>query len=84
MSTIKRQWEILSQETKNKCVKELISYFETEKNEEIGIIAAENLLDHFLQNAGLQLYNQGVSDSINFLKERLDNLQLDMEMLIKD
>lgn len=84
MTPIKRNWEMLSKENKRKCVNDLIGYFETERDEKIGIIAAENLLDHFLEKVGKQLYNKGVEDSIDFLKERFESLELDMAALVKE
>ncbi len=84
MADIKRQWDMLSKEIKNKCIKDLIGYFETERDEEIGIIAAENLLDHFLQTVGLRIYNKGVEDSLGFIKERFESMALDMEALVKE
>lgn len=68
---------------KQECIKELIDYFENERDEEIGMIAAENILDQVLQNVAVHLYNKGVNDSISLLNGQLENLQFDMESLIK-
>ncbi|MFW9881031.1 MAG: DUF2164 family protein [Candidatus Thorarchaeota archaeon] len=85
MANIKRKWDFISKEYRKKCIREIIDFFQTEieMDEEIGIIAAGNILNHFLQTVGLHLYNKGVEDSIVFLKERFEDLELDMEALLK-
>lgn len=85
MAKVKRNWELISEEYRKECIQEIIDFFNTEidQDEEIGIIGAGNLLNYFLQTVGLKLYNKGVEDSIGFLKERLEDLELDMESIIK-
>lgn len=80
---IKRNWDLISDEKRKQSIQEVIDFFKTERDEEIGMIAAENILDHFLQNVGKQLYNKGVEDSTSFLKERFESLELDMESMLK-
>ncbi|MBU0707316.1 DUF2164 domain-containing protein [Patescibacteria group bacterium] len=80
---VKRKWDLISEEEKQECIKELIGFFSTERDEEIGIIAAGNILDHFMKNIGIKLYNKGVDDSILFRKERFESLGIDMEAILK-
>lgn len=83
MSKIKRSWDMLSDEQRQTYIQEIIDYFHNERNEEIGIIAAGNLLDIFLQTVGMELYNKGVKDSIDILEKRLEDIKIDIETLIK-
>ena len=83
MEKTKRAWDLLPEEKKRKAVQEIINFFENERDEEIGIIAAENLLNHFLQEVGIDLYNKGVSDALKFIKTRFEDIELDMESLLK-
>jgi len=83
MSEIKRNWDLLSDEKRKIIIDEIIYFFDTERNEKIGIIAAEQILDQFLQTIGLELYNKGIEDSTLFLKDRFDNSILDIESLLK-
>jgi uncharacterized protein (DUF2164 family) len=83
MEEIKRKGDILTKEKKRQVINEIINFFKSEREEDIGIIAAEKVLDFFLENVGLELYNKGIEDSKNFLKERIDDLELDMESLLK-
>ena len=83
MSKIKRSWDLISDEKRKEYIRELIEFFQVERDEEIGMIAAENILDHFLQNVGINLYNNGIEESITFLRERFESLELDMESILK-
>jgi uncharacterized protein (DUF2164 family) len=83
MAKIKRDWDLISDEKRKKSIGEIINFFKNERDEEIGMIAAESILDHFLQTVGVQLYNKGIEDSIHFLKERFDSIEIDMGALLK-
>ncbi len=83
MGEVKRSWDIISEEKRKDSIREIIDLFKNERDEEIGVIAAEKILDHFLQTVGKDLYNKGVEDSINCLKGRFESLELDMESLLK-
>ena len=83
MSKVKRSWDLLPDENRRECVRELIDFYRNERDEKIGMIAAENMLDHFLQHAGISLYNKGVEDSMRYLRERFENLELDREAMLK-
>lgn len=78
----KRNWDLIPEERRNEMIRDLIFFFEEERDERIGMIAAESILDFFLQNIGMDLYNQGVRDSLDFFKARVDDMGLDMESLL--
>lgn len=84
MEKDKKPWDLLYEEDKRKCVQALIDFYETERNEEIGVIAAEEIIDNFLQNAGLRLYNRGVKDTTKVVQERFAGLEVDMGALLKE
>ncbi len=48
----------------------------------MGMIAAESILDFFLQTIGLEIYNQGVEDSINYMRIRSQEMELDMGSIL--
>ncbi len=83
MADNRKKWDILSDETRRRCIQETIDFFETERDEEIGIIAAGSILDHFLESVALEIYNSGVTDSTRLLKARFENLEMDLESLKK-
>ncbi len=81
MKDIKRKWDLLSKEKRKSFLDEIITFFKQRRNEELGIIAAEDILDFFLQNTGEDIYNKGVEDSKNLLKKRFDDLEVDLDLL---
>lgn len=83
MVEIKRKGDLLSKEKRRVAIEAIISFFKNERNEDIGIIAAENALNFFLENMGDEIYNKGVEDARGFIKNRIEDLELDMEILLK-
>lgn len=63
MRNIKRKWDVLTKERRDTLTREIITYFKTERDLEIGVIAAEDILDFFLQALVADIYNKAVSDS---------------------
>lgn len=82
MNQIKRTWERLSDEEKNLAKEELILFFENERNEKIGVVAAEEIINFFLQSIGSKLYNKGINDAKKVLRNRVDELNYDLDDLI--
>ena len=83
MDEIKRNWDVLSKEKRKSCIEEIIQFFKDERNEKIGVIAGGNILDLFLQTAGKEIYNKGVDDSKNLLKRLFEDLEIDLDILLK-
>ena len=82
MSEIKRNWERLSDEEKETAKQELIYFFEKEREEQIGVIAAEEILNFFLQSVGNKIYNKGVIDAKRAVSARMDELNYDLDDLL--
>jgi uncharacterized protein (DUF2164 family) len=83
MSKVKRTWERLSDEEKKSAKEELILFFENERDEKIGIIAAEEILNFFLQTVGSKLYNKGITDAKKALNNRIEELNYDLDDLVE-
>jgi len=49
MANTKRKWDLISKEQREESIKKIIDFFQTERDEEIGMIAADEILNHFLQ-----------------------------------
>jgi uncharacterized protein (DUF2164 family) len=79
---MKKEWERLSDEEKEIAKRDIIHYFEHERNEKIGIIASEDILNFFLENIGGILYNKGIQDSRKAVEYRLNELNYDLDDLI--
>ena len=82
MAKIKRRWERLSDEERKLVKEEMILFFENERDEKIGIIAAEEILNFFLKSVGSKLYNKGIDDAKKALENRYEELQFDLDDLI--
>ena len=50
-------------------------YFEEERDEEIGNLAAEFLLDFFVAEVGPFIYNRAIHDALNALKDNAAELE---------
>ncbi len=83
MSKIKRSWDKLSDEEKKQAKEELIQFFESHRDEKIGIIAAEEIIHFFLRTVGSKLYNQGVMDAKRIMENRMEDLKFDIDDLLE-
>jgi uncharacterized protein (DUF2164 family) len=83
MTQVKRSWDVLTQEQRRIAIDEIISFFHSERNETIGILAAENLLDMLLQQIGVHVYNKGVNDTKIFVQKKLEEVGVDIDVHIK-
>lgn len=83
MSKVKRTWERLTDEEKVLAKEELILFFENERDEKIGIIAAEEIINFFLQSVGSNLYNKGVNDAKKAIENRIEELKFDLDDLVE-
>lgn len=79
MSEIKRDWDILSDEERKHAIDEIIGYFSTERGEEMGVIAAGELLDMFLRTTGGAIYNHALDDLRPHLEKNLTTTLLDID-----
>jgi len=83
MSSVRKSWDRLPEDQKDNVKNQLIRFFDKELDEEIGVIAAESILNFFLQQVGPTLYNQGVSDAKLALEKRIEDLNYDLDDLIE-
>jgi len=82
MKDIKRKWDLLTKERREALIKEIITYFKTEKDQEIGVLVAEDYLDFFLQALGKDIYNKAIDDSKTTIKQNFENIEIDLDLLI--
>ncbi len=82
MNQTKRQWDKLTEERRQQSINEIITFFKESRDETIGVIAAEDVLDFFLQTVAKDIYNKGIDDSKKLLNDRLADLQVDLDTLL--
>lgn len=83
METRKPLWDILSDERKRECVNRIIAYFQDERNEKIGVIAAQEILDTFVETAFPDIYNKGVLDAQKIIEEKSADMQFELDQLLR-
>ena len=64
----------LKKEEKEEIIREIQYFYQNEREEKIGALAAEILLDFITLKLGKFYYNKGVQDSEKYLKEKLSEL----------
>ena len=64
----------LKKEIREVLMEDLKRYFANERDEDLGNLGAELLLDYILINIGPYIYNKGIEDSYNYMSERVEDL----------
>ena len=72
----------LSSEQRRK-LEEIIYFFQEERDEELGIIGAETVLDFFLDVLGEIIYNKALDDAKRWLNRTVENAESDFYALYK-
>lgn len=62
-------------EQKARIIPLIQNYFEDERGEKIGNLAAEFLLDFFVKEIGPFIYNQAISDAQAYLRLRMADIE---------
>ncbi len=78
----KNKFEFSSEEERQQRIKDIIGFFQDERGEEIGFLAAEQVLDFFLQTMGEGIYRKALKDIKKLLKSRFDDLDVELDMLL--
>lgn len=66
----------LSKEERADAVENLTEYLDKNLDIELGNLQGELLLDYLSEKIGIYYYNQGVSDSIKMMNEKVEDLYL--------
>ncbi|SHH98050.1 Uncharacterized conserved protein, DUF2164 family [Clostridium collagenovorans DSM 3089] len=67
----------LTSEERKKLLEEIKCFFYEERDEEIGVIAAENLLDFFMDTMGKQIYNKALDDAKIWFDNKMKDVESD-------
>ncbi|WP_019914948.1 DUF2164 domain-containing protein [Paenibacillus sp. HW567] len=71
----------LPKEQRDIITENIRAYFEEERGEEIGHLAADNLLEFFLKELGPAIYNGALSDCRTLVEQRMQSLEEDIYAL---
>ncbi len=72
---------VLSDTERAQAIKDIIGYFQSERSEEIGIIAAEEVLSMFMQRIAPAVYNAGVHAAKERMTELLEHTDYELDAL---
>jgi len=61
----------LSKERRVEMIGLIKQFFQTERDEEIGDLAASAVLEFMLEKLGKELYNEGVKDSYSYMNDKI-------------
>ncbi len=64
----------VTKERRAEMVPEIKIFFSKEREEEIGDLAADIILDFILEKIAPEIYNQGVDDSYQYIKDAAEDL----------
>ncbi|TAH74946.1 MAG: DUF2164 domain-containing protein [Anaerolineaceae bacterium] len=73
----------LTSEEKNQLLHEIVYYFETERDEKLGIIGSEKILDFFMDSLGIFIYNRALDDAKRWHDKRMEDVEADFYSLYK-
>jgi len=76
--------KIIKDQRRKEILESIIGFFMDERGEEIGVIAAESLLDFIIEEVGKDIYNNAIDETIKILKEQHNNMETDILFLKKD
>lgn len=73
----------IPREEKLQLIVSLQQFFEMERSEEIGELAAENLLDYMLKELSPYVYNQAIADARKVVEQQMLGLEDELYALQK-
>ncbi|GAA3404836.1 DUF2164 domain-containing protein [Paenibacillus hodogayensis] len=73
----------LPKEQKDEIVKAVQAFFQEERSETIGALAAEQLIDFMVQQLGPSIYNQAIGDDRSIVNEKQSQLEDELYTLEK-
>lgn len=64
----------LKDEKRNEILSQIRTFFEKERDEKIGEVAARKVLTFFIDKLAIQFYNQGIEDAYNMMSENVQDI----------
>lgn len=71
-------------EQKKRMQEEIIYFFQEERDEELGIIGSETILDFFVDMLGEVIYNKALDDVKLWLTRNIENMESDYYALYRN
>lgn len=64
----------INEEEKEEMRQILVNYFAEERDEDLGELASQLILDFFIEELSPYIYNQGVEDAHVYMKDKVEDL----------
>lgn len=74
----------LSDEDKRKIKEEIIAFYLDEREEELGMIEQEQMMELFMEHLAPIVYNKALEDAKRWFQMQQENLESDYYMLYKE
>jgi uncharacterized protein (DUF2164 family) len=81
MTQIKRKGDYITEIQRDQVIKQIINYFASERNEEIGIIAAGDILDFILATFSDLIRNNTLDEVIKITQQNSTSQLMDINSL---
>ncbi|HSW80560.1 MAG TPA: DUF2164 family protein [Candidatus Saccharimonadales bacterium] len=78
---MQRKWDVSDEQTRKKCIDEVITRIQEQDGEAFGRIVAEEIIAIVLQNIGADIYNLGVEDARKLVQQKFSDLEIDLDLL---
>lgn len=73
----------LTDEEKKHLLEDIKYYFATERDEDLGILASEGILDFFMETLGKHIYNKALDDAKLWYGRHMEDVEADYYTLYK-
>lgn len=83
MKNDKNKISLISEEKKREVTGAIIAFYKRERDEEIGVIAAEEIMELVIDLVGRDIFNKGVDETTKLLQDRLASAWVDVEAIVK-
>ncbi len=83
MKRAKEPWDVLSDESREVVIEELMRFYKSEFDQDLGMIKADVLLDKFLELTAVEIHNEALDGAERLIEDRIGELKMELYMLRK-
>ena len=76
-----RKWDLVNKETQDKCINEVITRIEEIGDDQVGLIAAQDIIDIVTENFGPEIYNKAILDAKKLFEDRAKDMETEIDLL---
>ena len=76
-----KKFSDIPKELNDKCIAEVITRVEEIESENVGVIAAQDIIDIVIQNLGPEIYNTALRDAKQLFVEKMTDVELEIDQL---